>query len=234
MVARLVAVLLTYPEVSQIIVTLNIPEVMRLTVDSRLEVVENQTPKGFGANHNAAFRACRQDYFCSLNPDVELPENPFPRLISVLRASNASLIAPLIKSLGGEVEDSVRHFPLPWSLIGRVCGRPDGRYSISTDSPHFCPEWVAGMFMLFDSSAFRALEGFDEAYFLYYEDVDICVRCWKLGMRVVACPSVTVIHDARRDSHRKIRYLRYHLESMVRYFWMYWGRLPDVEKLVNR
>ena len=93
----------------------------------------------------------------------------------------------------------------------------------------FHPEWVAGMFMLFRSQDFARLGGFDEAFFLYYEDVDICVRAWKQGMKIVACPQVSVVHDARRDSHRSARHIRWHLASMVRYFFKHWGRLPHVD-----
>lgn len=84
------------------------------------------------------------------------------------------------------------------------------------------------MFMLFRSQDFERLGGFDERYFLYYEDVDICVRAGQQGMRVVACPKVSVVHDARRDSRRSFKHLRWHLASMVRFFWRHWGRLPRV------
>jgi hypothetical protein len=90
----------------------------------------------------------------------------------------------------------------------------------------FYPEWVAGMFMMFRNSAYKKLNGFDEHFFLYYEDVDICVRAWKVGLKVLACPSVSVVHDARRESRRNIRYLWWHLTSMIRYFVKHWGRLP--------
>lgn len=71
MVDRLLEKLLEFPEVSRIIVTQNIPESSNYPANSRISVVENVLPKGFGANHNAAFQMCREGFFCVLNPDIE-------------------------------------------------------------------------------------------------------------------------------------------------------------------
>jgi hypothetical protein len=82
------------------------------------------------------------------------------------------------------------------------------------------------MFMLFQSKTFREIGGFDERYFLYYEDADICTRLWRQGRPVMIVPEAEVIHDAQRRSHRNLRYLKWHLGSMARYLWRYAGRLP--------
>ena len=80
------------------------------------------------------------------------------------------------------------------------------------------PDWVAGMFMVLRSETFRAAGGFDEGYFLYYEDVDLCWRLQRSGLRAALLPTVRAIHDARRSSHRKLRYLLWHGKSMLRFF----------------
>lgn len=227
MVVRLVASILNCPEVSLVIVTRNVPEALDLPADERIVVIDNPTPKGFSANHNAAFEYCRQPYFCSLNPDIELLANPFPKLIGLLEQDESvAIAAPLMLSTSGSLEDSVRNFPTVTSLLSKILSGADGSYPVTEGQPPFSPEWVAGMFMLFNSRNYARLGGFDESFFLYYEDVDICVRAWKAGMRVLVCPSVSVIHEARRDSHRSFRHLRWHLTSMARYFFKYWGRLP--------
>jgi hypothetical protein len=74
------------------------------------------------------------------------------------------------------------------------------------------------MFMLFRSEIFGAAGGFDERYFLYCEDADICLSLLKRGLRVALVPEVSVTHDARRRSHRDPRYLVWHLASMLRFF----------------
>lgn len=225
MVVRLVSSLLEYPEVAQIIVTRNVPEVLELPADARISLIDNPVPKGFGANHNAAFKYSRQPFFCALNPDVELVANPFAQLIGLLeRDKNTALVAPLVLSPSGSLEDSVRYFPTVTSLLKKIWSGADGRYSVPLGQSPFSPEWVAGMFMLFNSQNYSLLGGFDESFFLYYEDVDICARAWRAGMRIFVCPSVSVVHDARRDSHRSFRHLRWHLTSMARYFFKYWGR----------
>ena len=228
MVSNLVGTLLGFPEIARIVVTLNIPELMALPAHSRVQVVENAFPKGFAANHNAAFRQCAEPYFCPLNPDIEFDQNPFPVLLEALCRSGAAVIAPLVKSPQGEIEDSIRRFPTPSSLLRKALGRNDGRYVVQEGQPAFFPEWVGGMFMLFKSRDFGALKGFDEAYYLYYEDVDICLRAWRQGMSVLAFPQVSVIHDARRASRAGLRHLRWHLTSLGRFLWKYWGRLPKV------
>ena len=231
MVERLVTDLLNYPEVGQLIVTCNIPESLLLPKDTRIVLIDNPRPTGFGANHNAASNQCNQPYFCLLNPDIQFENNPFPMLLAALEETGAAIAAPLVKNSLGEVADSVRTFPSIRSLLLKVLSITDGRYQVPDDSSIIFPEWVAGMFMLFSSDAFKQLLGFDERFFLYYEDVDICTRAWKAGMKVIACPSVSVVHDARRDSHRHFRYMRWHLTSLMRYFFKHWGRLPRMPNL---
>ena len=226
MVASLVDALLACPEIGRIMVTHNIAETLPLPVDERIGAVHNQVPAGFAANHNAAFGQCHLPYFCVVNPDIQIRFNPFPVLLATLRGAGAAVAAPLVKDSAGNVADSIRYFPGLWSLLRKALGGAGGRYHLETGRSMYYPEWVAGMFMLFRSTDFKRLGGFDARFFLYYEDVDICVRAWRAGMKVLACPGATVIHDARRDSHRKLRYLGWHVASMVRYFGKHWGRLP--------
>ena len=231
MVGGLVGQLLAFPEVAQILLTLNVPESLALPDDCRLTVIGNVEPKGFGANHNAAFAKCTQMFFCPLNPDIAFERNPFPVLSAALGDNRVALVAPLVRSPDGKIEDSMRGFPTAGSLLRKALGGSDGRYVVREGQADFAPEWVAGMFMLFRSRDFHDLGGFDERFFLYYEDVDICARVWQKGMKILACPKVSVIHDARRDSRRSLRHLRWHLASIVRYFWKHWGRLPRVPEV---
>ena len=231
MVQHLVAHVLACPEVSRVIVTYNIPELSPCRLDARVEVITNVAPKGFGANHNAAFLRCRESYWCVLNPDIKLEGNPFPALLDSLRTDAVGLVAPLIKNPTGQIEDSIRHFPTLTQLALKAWGKDNSPYKIEAGAPDLCPDWVAGMFMLFRAEAFAALNGFDEGYFLYYEDVDICVRIWKAGFKIVACPSVSAIHDARRASRVNWRHRQWHLKSMARYFLKHFRRLPQMDRV---
>lgn len=226
MVERLIQSALRFDEVGLIALTLNRKETLRLPEDDRIRVTTNSKPRGFGANHNAAFKRCDRPYFCPLNPDIRLPSNPFPQLLEAIQRSGAALVAPLVRSPTGSIEDSVRYFPTLLSLSRKALGRSDGRYLIDGHENELLPDWVAGMFMLFRSDCFAQLAGFDEQFFLYYEDVDICARAWKQGMKVLACTEVSVIHDARRTSRRDARYMWWHLRSLGRYLVKHLGRLP--------
>lgn len=228
MIGALVSQLLEFPEVSEVIITKNIPENVGLFPDARLRIVSNEEPYGFGKNHNRAFDICNGKYFCPLNPDIKFITNPFPRLIQTIDDCEAALAVPVVLNVLGQIEDSIRYYPRVSSLAKKLLFNDAGAYHIGNSEESFFPEWAAGMFMLFSSTAYKAISGFDEEYFLYYEDVDICIRIWNSGFRIVADPRVTVIHDARRSSRTNLIYMRWHVRSAVRYLVKHWGRLPRV------
>lgn len=225
MVSRLVGELAKCPEVTRIILTLNIEEDVDVPEGDGLVLVRNSQAKGFGANHNAAFARCEQTYFCVLNPDVELRGNPFPGVLQAMARQDAALGAPAVLDAAGRPQDSMRHFPTIRALIAKAVRGDDGAYSLRPDVD-FCPDWVAGMFMLFRTDDYACIGGFDPRFHLYYEDVDICARLWLANRRVVGTARVTVVHEAQRESWRRARFMRWHLASMVRYFVKHAGHLP--------
>jgi GT2 family glycosyltransferase len=203
----------------EVILTLNVEEL--LPFESKeysfpITLIRNSKPKGFGTNHNAAFGVRKGLHFCIMNPDVSLSNNPFPYLIDHCIDENIGVVAPLVTNQKGTIEKSARYYPTLASLLAKLLGFDKADYSIGEEC--FFPDWVAGMFMLFPSNVFKAIGGFDERYFLYYEDLDLCARLWCAGYKVVFCPSASIIHDARRDSHRNLKYMRWHLTSMARFF----------------
>jgi len=217
----------------EVILTINVNENIdekNLNYSFPLKVIRNKIPKGFGANHNQAFKVAIGDYFCVLNPDVRLITNPFQMLQKELIHLSGGVIAPIVLSPDFKVEDSIRYFPTLNSLVKKFFKFNDGRYFFSENSPTLAVDWVAGMFMLFKSKDFLSLGGFDEEYFLYYEDVDICLRLWKSGKKVLACPQVRIIHDAQRQSRKNLKYMKWHLTSMIRYFLKHFGRIPKINQ----
>lgn len=213
----------------ELILTLNLDEVLPFAVDQYaypIRIIRNAHPVGFGANHNQAFALASGRTFCVMNPDIRLKGNPFTALLPCLDQPRVGVVAPLVVGVEGGVEDSARRFPSPFKILCKAFGRCKGSdYVIERALVH--PDWVAGMFMLFSSAVFKRLGGFDERYFLYYEDVDICARLQSQQLDVVLCPLAQVIHCAQRTSHRSARYLRWHLQSMSRFFLspVYWRRL---------
>lgn len=227
MVTSLVNQLLKCAEVEAIVVTYNVPEVPDLPISSRVQTLHNVGPKGFGANHNAAFGLCKTPWFLVLNPDVELLDNPFPAMLRAATPMDVGVTSPKAVGAGGLPEDCWRRFPTLRSLVRKARGLQDDRYGHPIDhDPAFEVQWVSGLCMLFRAKSYMVLNGFDERFFLYYEDVDLCARAWLAGLRVLACPAATVIHNAQRASRRSLTHMRWHAASMARYLWRYTGRIP--------
>jgi hypothetical protein len=206
--------------VVEVLLTLNVKEELPFSTSDfnfPLRLILNANPKGFGANHNAAFEQSESPYFCIMNPDIRLMDNPFPSLITLCDQARSGVVAPIIVDPQCNLEDSARRFPTPIGILRKTL-RLDGNRNDPTAAEQLNPDWVAGMFMLFSRKRFKELGGFDERYFLYYEDVDLCARLFLSGYKVILCPSVKVIHAARRTSHRNLKYFRWHVWSAFRFF----------------
>lgn len=203
----------------EVVITLNTPENeewLEGPFPFPISVIRNQYPKGFGANHNAAFRNARGRMFAVVNPDVRLASFRVTDMIRALESDQAGVCGPLVKAPDGSVEDSARRFPTFASLIQRKLLRkrtPD--YKPSTIPIQV--DWLAGMFMLFSSETYEDIGGFDEDYFMYLEDVEICRHLNRRGQTALWVTSTAIIHDASRASRRSLQHLRWHVSSLVRY-----------------
>jgi N-acetylglucosaminyl-diphospho-decaprenol L-rhamnosyltransferase len=205
-----------------VIVTLNVP---CSAFDANafpplvIEVIRNAEPKGFGANHNAAFSRRHHDasWFCVLNPDLRLPRDPFNPLLDAAGAdSRLALLAPSIIGPSGRPEDAIRKNLTFCSLMHR---RRMPRVSLEVDRPAIKGQpfyWLAGMFLLVRSDAFHALGGFDERFFLYCEDYDLCARFYAAGYGLASVPEAVAVHNAQRASHRAFKYFIWHLSSLLK------------------
>ena len=205
---------------TEVFVTLNVPEdeaFLSLYRDLPITVVRNAIPLGFGANHNRAFDQASGDIFVVVNPDVRITHAPFEALARGFEDARVGACAPVVVAPDGEVEDSVRRFPSVVRLAVRVLlRRRRAEYPINLPAP-LPIDWAAGMFVAFRCRAFRSVSGFDERYFMYFEDADICRRLWRGGWSVLLVPGAKVIHDAQRASHRSAEHLRWHLRSALRF-----------------
>jgi len=213
----------------EVILTLNLDETLPFTLERfsfPVKLIRNPSPKGFGANHNQAFSQASGRHFCVLNPDIRFNSNPFSALLACLQDAMIGVVAPLVCGPDGRVEDSARYFPSPLKILGKVINRNQGPDYVIGEALLY-PDWVGGMFMLYAREIFARLGGFDERYFLYYEDVDICARLKLLGYCAQLCPQAQVVHHAQRSSHANFKYLRWHLRSMMRFFLspVYWRLL---------
>ena len=208
------------PTPLRLVLTLNRPDPEQawenLHYPFEIETIRNASPKGFGANHNAALGRTRSDFFCVLNPDIRLTSDPFPTLASQLSDHGTGVVAPMVVAPDLSHEDHARDFPSIFSLAAKALGsRP--ATPPPNDKSIYHPDWIAGMFMMFNSETLRSVGGFDDRYFLYYEDVDLCARLRERGLQVAVCPAASVIHAARRESRRNLQFAFWHLRSALRY-----------------
>jgi GT2 family glycosyltransferase len=212
----------------EVILTLNTSEEWTpLEYSYPLFVIKNKTPKGFGENHNQAFKLANGQFFCVLNPDIRLNDNPFPPLLEGLTDDSVGVVAPMILNDLNLIEDSARRFPSPGSIFLKLINKIFNKPTSSSSSVDQNYDWVGGMFMFFKVDTYREVRGFDQRYFMYYEDVDICARLTNMGRRVLLCQTSRVVHLAQRASHRNMRHLLWHLTSMLRFFMSsaYWRLL---------
>lgn len=206
--------------IDEVVLTLNVAEddrFIRDVGDLPLRVIRNSRPKGFGENHNSAFVHCKAPYFVVVNPDIRLKNFDIDHLVSAAARPNVGVVAPLVYSSDGLLQDSARRFPTLFSIFRRkLHGASSSDYRIAKEP--MTVDWVAGMLMLFKADVYRQLGGFDDQYFMYFEDVDLCKRLQLAGLQVVLCTNTMVVHDAQRASHRKLNHFVWHCTSACRYF----------------
>ncbi|CAN5367032.1 N/A [soil metagenome] len=211
----------------EVILTINVPEPWPAHLESKanpldLKLIRNAQPKGFAANHNAAFAVSSGENFVFLNPDIRLLDDPFDILLAAIAATPDVICAPLVLNDAHEVEDSARNYPSPYflckKLLGKLLGISLARDVIRGTDDFLMPDWVAGMFVMAPRAIYQELDGLSERYHLYYEDVDFCARARLAGYQIQVCKRATVIHQAQRASHRKLRYLAWHVQSACKFF----------------
>ena len=202
-------------EVGRVIVTLNVPEsrlsdaVNAESWPFEIDWICNSEPLGYGANHNQAYALCQSSCFCVLNPDVRLNSNPYPVLLASLAMPNVGCAYPLQHGEDGKIIDPARAVPTPISLFFRYFLPASQRYAR-------CRDWVNGAFMLFRSEVFESISGFDQQFFMYCEDVDICLRLQLQGYELRCVPSAVIEHEGQRASRRKLRHLIWHIRSLIK------------------
>ena len=185
---------------------------------SSLHVLRNKKQQGLAYNNNRAFDAATGEYFAVLNPDLLLESAVFEKLISSLKTHQVHIVAPQIIDTDDVIQDSFRKLPSPFEMIRRRL--PGYRFDAPLPDTNglLHPDWIAGMFWLMPSSTYRVLNGMDEKFKLYMEDVDFCTRARLQGMKIVIDTKVQVRHDAQRSSRRSLRYLFMHTKSAVQFF----------------
>lgn len=204
-----------FESIARVVVTVNIPEenlVLGLGEKQwpfELVVLKNERPVGYGENHNKAFHYCVTPWFAVVNPDIRICDDPFPALLACFLGLDTGCAYPLQQTGNRAAFDVARELPTPFALVRRYgwTGRPSSAPS---------GDWVNGAFMLFSSEVFRRLNGFDTRYFMYCEDVDVCLRLQLIGFRIRLAQKAMVFHAAQHATRRNLRHLFWHVASLFR------------------
>ncbi len=168
---------------------------------------------GFGAGHNKVLDKIKNTstYHLVLNPDVTFQPKVIPNLIKVLeKDDNLSMISPKVVFPDGEHQYSCRRYPTFFELILRWFRFENekvkkGKYLDKDLTNPFYPDFIQGSFMLFKTIDFVELNGFDERYFLYMEDIDICKKIDAIGKKKMYYPNEEITHILKKDSLKKYK-----------------------------
>ncbi|EFG7988722.1 glycosyltransferase family 2 protein [Escherichia coli] len=175
-----------------------------------IKIIDKQYGLGFGENNNVNFLYCKNhlgmeddDIFIVMNPDVCLTESELLKLLTSLEDKKI-LIATinLIKDVG-QYDPSIRNFPSLATFFSSFVLKKNKTIIDKTNINKRCfVEWAAGSFIIFRASYYFYLEGFNERYFMYCEDIDICYRSACVGNKVLFIPDIYAIHLAKHANRK--------------------------------
>jgi GT2 family glycosyltransferase len=189
---------------------------------------------GFSRANNLGARAARGRYLLLLNTDCFVQPGLLPALLAALRADPGAAVAgPRLLNADGTLQPSCHNFPTPGvlfleqSLLWRPIRRaPALRERLQIASAHARPrrvDWLAGACLLVRADSFAAVGGFDEGYFFYWEEADLCLRLQARGGAAVFAPAATAIHLGGGSS-RDPTLLRQFFRSLYRFYARHYDR----------
>lgn len=203
-------------------------------VDDDIEYIPVEQNIGFGSAHNKVIDKIKNisKFHLVLNPDVYFEPQIISSLIHQLENDQSiAMVAPKVKFLDGSHQYSCRRYPNVVELIVRrfFFLKPvfrkiiySGEYREKDLSQPFYAEYLTGCFQLYNTNDFLKLQGFDERYFLYMEDVDICKKIDKIQKKKLYYPKEEIVHILKQGSSKEIKLFFRHLSSAIKYF-LKWG-----------
>lgn len=203
-----------------------------------IEVIASPRNLGYGGGHNLAIRKADSQYHLICNPDITFHQDALTPMIAHLEAHpEIGILAPKVlnedlslqalnKRAPTVLDLALRRF-FPGSLqrlfqarLNRYEMRDLG-YELSYEVP-----FLSGSFLLVRTKILKEIQGFDEGFFMYFEDTDLCRRVQEIGYKTVYFPFVSVIHAWQRASHKNWKMMKIHIQSSIRYFkkwgWTLW------------
>ena len=202
-----------------------------------IRLIELPKNAGFGAGNNRGVEKASGKFLALINSDCEVAEESFgPALEYIQRNPGVGIIGLRTFKPSGEIEQSARGFPDPSTglfgrstFLGKLAQKGKGglgksslaKKNLLVDPSKTEPydvDWVAGTMMLISRECWDAVNGFDEGFFMYWEDADICCRAKEKGFRTVYFPGGRIIHKAGSSaSSNPSRSIRFFHQSAYRY-----------------
>jgi len=193
------------------------------------DYISNEKEAGFGENNNKVFHHCctkyainDNDYFIVMNPDVVIENKEFRKMVEILKKYQPGLfsINLFLDREFKKFDLNIRHFPKILSYIKSFLFNIGYNYNKLKINKPLNIDWASASFLGFKSSVFNKLDGFDEEFYMYCEDIDICLRANILGESVVYIPQIKASHDVQQKNRNVFsKHFWWHLRSIIRYFY---------------
>ena len=200
-----------------------------------VRLIANERNLGFTRGNNQGLALSRGRYVLFLNPDTEVVGDALATMVHYMDDHpDVGALGPLLRYPDGSVQSSRRRFPtLGTALFESTLlelwwpGNPWARRYRMADWPDDVEQevdWVVGACLLARREVLDQVGGFDEGFFMYSEEMDLCRRIKAAGWRVVYLPSAQVIHHEGKSSEQVVPARHIHFQtSKVRYFRKYHG-----------
>lgn len=184
---------------------------------------------GFGAGHNLVMDRLDSQYHAIVNPDILFCEDAFSKIAAWMDVHpEVGMVIPDVRNEQGERQLVYRKELTVWDTFVRffcmgLFPRRVRSHTLQDEdySRPFRVPFGQGSFLVVRTQLFRDLQGFDDHYFMYVEDADLCRRVNEVSS-LMYFPGATVIHKWNRASHRNVRLFAHHIHSLFYYF-KKWG-----------
>jgi GT2 family glycosyltransferase len=216
------------------------PTALRAYPADRVTTVFAGANLGYGRAHNRAIALARgrAPFHLIMNTDVVLQDDAIDQMLAFMEANpDTGLGSPLIHYPDGRLQTQCRLLPSPLNMFGRGFlddsewnRRMNRRYELQDwgyDRAENIP-FLPGCFMMVRSEVLHAVGGFDERFFLFAEDLDLCRRIYQIS-RCMFVPSAVIRHELRSRVRRRWRIHAYKIANLVRYF-NKWGWIRDDDR----
>lgn len=196
---------------------------------------------GYGAGHNIAINKAlelKNKYHIVINPDIYLEGNSINILKEYMdNHPNVGLVMPQILYPNGKIQYLCKLLPTPIDLIIRrfipiSSYQEKSNYKYELRFTNYDKEMevpaLSGCFMFIRCSVLDKIGGFDERFFMYAEDLDLCRRIGEIS-QTMFYPNAKVFHAYEKGSYKNKKLLKYHIISIIKYF-NKWGWFFDKKR----